>query len=111
MMLENPATDAIFEAGQSDDLARIVMALTQEVWVMRDRMYVTEKLLETKAGITPDQIDDFAIEPEMAAELQAMRDRYATKVLGAPIAGKERSVEQILERAGLARSGDAKAAG
>ena len=103
-MLENPPTDATIEASQTDDLARILMALTQEVWAMRDRIYVTERLLETTSGITPDMIDDFALTPEMAAELQALRDRFATKVLGAPLAGKERSVEQIVARAGLAKS-------
>jgi len=104
-MIENPATDATFEAAQTDDLARIVMALAQEVWVMRDRMFVTEALLEEKAGITGEQIEDFALQPEMAAALQAMRDRFATKVLGAPLAATERSIEQILARAGIANAG------
>ncbi len=101
-MLESPNPDATFDAANTDDLARMVMALMQEVWVMRDRMFITEKLLETKTGITPDQIDDFVLDPEMAEELMKMRDNYAAKVLGAPVAGKERSVAAILERAGLA---------
>lgn len=104
-MIDNPPTDATFDSAQTDDLARMVMALAQEVWVMRDRMFVTERLLEQKAGITPDEIEDFALEPELAAQLQAMRDRYAAKVLGAPLAGKERSVEQIIARAGLTKAG------
>ena len=98
-----PPTDATLNAINVDDLGRMVMALAQEVWVMRDRMAITEKLLEEKAGITPDQIDDYVADASTKAAIEALRDRFAAKVLGAPVAGRERGVDAILERAGLSR--------
>ena len=68
---------------------------------MRDRQIVTEYLLETKGSITRDDIDNFVPPPALAEALTAERDRFAGLVAGAPIAGVQRSVADILERAGL----------
>jgi hypothetical protein len=35
--------------------------------------------------------------------MEKLRDRIVTAVIGAPVAAKERSVDQIIERAGLKR--------
>ncbi len=96
-------SDATLNEINIDGLGRMVMALAQEMWVMRDRMAITEKLLEEHAGIGADQIEAYVPDPETKAQIEALRDRFAAKILGAPVAGQERSVEQILERAGLAR--------
>ncbi|WP_033926147.1 hypothetical protein [Sphingomonas sp. 35-24ZXX] len=84
------------------DVARMVMALTSEVWIMRDRQIVTEYLLATKGSITSEDIDNFTPPAELAAAITAERDRFASLVTGAPIAGVRRSVADILQRAGLA---------
>lgn len=86
-----------------DDLSRMFMALVQEVWIMRDRMAVTEQLLEEKLGITPGDIDDFVGSPEYQDAIGKMRDQFATRIVGAPIAARERSVGEILERAGFGK--------
>lgn len=86
------------------DVARIVMALMSEVWIMRDRQIVTEYLLETQESVTRAQIDNFAPQGELAALIAAERDRFARLVAGAPIAATKRSVAEILERAGMAAS-------
>jgi hypothetical protein len=96
-----PMTDATLDALNTDDLGRIVMALVQEVWVMRDRMAVTEKLLEVKAGITPADIDDYVQDAATRTEMEALRDLYVNRVIGAPLAGRERTVADILARNGL----------
>jgi hypothetical protein len=97
--------DKPYLEGESiENLGRMLMALTQEVWVMRDRMAVTEKLLADHAGIVAEQIDDYVADPAFRAELERMRDTFAAKVLGAPIAATKRSVEDILHRAGYPRS-------
>ena len=90
-------------AESMDDLSRIVMALAQEVWILRDRMAVTERLLAERAGITAADIDDYAGDAAYKAVMEALRDRFAAKVVGAPLAARERSVDQILGRAGLSR--------
>lgn len=103
MSLLIPEPDAALDVINVDDLGRMLMALTQEVWVMRDRMAILEKLLEEKAGISARDIETYVANADTKAEVERLRDRFAAKVLGAPIAGRERSVEDILKRAGLER--------
>ena len=93
-------TSATLEAHSTDDLARITMALVQEVWIMRDRMAITERLLAEKAGITPDMIDTYPQSPALKAELEQLRTLYVTRTIGAPMAARERTVTDILTRAG-----------
>jgi hypothetical protein len=92
---------ALLDSGNTDDLSRMLMALMQEVWIMRDRMAVTEKILEEKLGITNEDIDNFVGSPQYSEAVRNMRDQFAMRVVAAPLAGKERSVDQILKRAGF----------
>lgn len=101
-MKEMAVPDATLDAINVDDLGRMLMALAQEVWVMRDRMAITEKLLEQKAGIAPAEIEAYVADGATKAEIERIRDAFAAKVVGAPAAGRERSVDAILQRAGLA---------
>ncbi len=94
-------TDATMPPESIDDVARIVMALVQEVWIMRDRMAVTERLLAARTGITAADIDDYVGDAGFKTDIEKLRDRFTAKVIGAPLAARERSVEQILTRAGL----------
>ncbi len=84
-----------------DDLGRMTLALLSEFWVMRDRMAIMEALLIKAKVIGPDDIEQFSYTPEQEVEMEKLRDRIVTAVIGAPVAAKERSVEQILERAGF----------
>lgn len=93
--------DAVLDASSTDDLARMFMALVQEVWVMRDRMAIAEKLLEQKIGLMAKDIDDYVADAATKAEIEALRDRFAARVIGAPVAARERSVDAILKRAGF----------
>jgi hypothetical protein len=86
-----------------DDLARMVTALLSEIWIMRDRMAVMEKMLADKTDVTSQALDDYVPSPEFSKELELLRDRMVNNVIGAPIAAKERSVDAILARAKLAR--------
>jgi hypothetical protein len=86
-----------------DDLGRMVLALLSEVWIMRDRMAITEELLFQKTGISSADIDDYLPTPEFSAKLEALRKRVVTNVVGAPLAAEDRSVDAILARAGLKR--------
>lgn len=83
------------------DVARMLMALVSEVWIMRDRQIVTEHLLEAKGSITREELDEFVPSGELAAQITAERERFARLIAGAPIAATRRSVDEILERAGL----------
>jgi hypothetical protein len=87
-----------------DDLGRMVTALLSEVWILRDRMAVLETMLDAKGVVDAKSIDDFSFTPEQEAELEKIRDRMVSAVVGAPIAAREHHVEQILKRAGLAEA-------
>ena len=94
-------TDTYLSTGNIDDLGRMVMALVGELWVTRDRLAALEALLGEKEIIAAGVLDDFVPSPEQAKSLEVMRDRLVSSVLGAPIAAHERSVDDILKRAGL----------
>ena len=83
-----------------DDLGRMVAGLLSELWIMRDRMAVLEHLLIAQGSLTAAQIEDFDWPADRADEIEALRDRMVASVIGAPIAARERSVDQILARAG-----------
>jgi len=86
-----------------DDLGRMVTALLTELWITRDRLAVVERLIEEKGLLLPGEVNDYIPDPAFEAELERLRDRMAGNVIGAPLAARERSVDQILARAGMTR--------
>ena len=86
-----------------DDLGRMVTALLTELWITRDRVAVLEQLLEDKKIILSGEVDDYIPSADFEAALERIRDRMAANVIGAPLAARERSVDQILARAGMER--------
>lgn len=86
-----------------DDLGRMVTALLTELWITRDRLAVVERLIEEKGLLLPGEVNDYIPDAAFEAELEKLRDRMASNVIGAPLAARERSVEQILARAGMTR--------
>jgi hypothetical protein len=96
-------SDSYLTAENVDDLGRMTMALLAELWIVRDRMAVLEQLLVERGGLSEGAIDDYVPAAAFSAKLEQLRDRMAGAVVGAPVAAQERSVDQILARAGLAR--------
>jgi hypothetical protein len=90
-------------ADNVDDLGRMTLALLAELWIVRDRMAVMEQLMIERGALAAGEIDDYAPDAALADTLERLRTRMATAVVGAPIAAVERSVDQILTRAGMAR--------
>jgi len=86
-----------------DDLGRMVTALLTELWITRDRVAVLERVLQERGIVLPGEIDDYIPDAAFEAELETLRDRMAGNVIGAPLAARERSVDQILARAGMKR--------
>jgi hypothetical protein len=84
-----------------DDLARMVTALICELWIARDRLAVVEELLEQKGVVAPGEIDGFEWSPAKAEQIEQLRDKVVGTIVGAPIAARDRSIDAILERAGL----------
>jgi hypothetical protein len=89
--------------GNVDDLARMVTALTTELWIVKDRLAVVERLYGEKIGIDSQAVDDFIPDKPFAEQTERLRDVMVNAVIGAPLAARERSVDDILARAGMKR--------
>jgi hypothetical protein len=63
-----------------DGLVATVMELSAELWTVKRRALVTEKLLESRGVVTGGDIETFVAGPEEDAEWKAMRDRFVRRV-------------------------------
>jgi hypothetical protein len=90
-----------------DDLGRMVVALLSELWIMRDRMAILEQVLVKSGALQADAVDAFTWTPEQTAEIDKLRDKLVSSVLGAPLAAEERDIDKILVRAGFPPRGGA----
>ncbi|GAB3273726.1 hypothetical protein [Kineosporia babensis] len=80
-----------------DDLARMVLELTSEVWVLKDRTMVLEHLLAAKGTLAEAEIDQFQPAAELAAVLRREREALLARVLGALLPSDDR-VKSALSR-------------
>ena len=83
-----PASDE-FEA-----LLRMNTELLSELWILRDRVAVLEKLLDEKGILPRKAIDDYTPDAAFDAELQKERDRMVKQVVGSP-RERDRSIEAL----------------
>ncbi len=94
-------TDTYLAPGNVDDLGRMLMALLNEHWVLRDRFAVLESLMIERGALAQGELDNHVPSVELGAAIAALRDRTVAAVIGAPLAATDRSVANILARAGL----------
>jgi len=88
-----------------DVVARQVTQLMTELWIVKDRMAVMEKLLED-AGITaPETIDQYVPEGTFADQLEHNRAAFVERVVG--MAGDARTVDGLKQRSGAVRQREA----
>lgn len=97
------------EHRDSERLLTVVMALAQEVSVMRERMDTIERLLEKKKTISRNDIESFAPTKAQAAERGAWTQEFLVRILRSQqqereslAAADDQSSEDIAEE--LARS-------
>ncbi len=72
--------------GTVEDVARMVQSLTEELWILKDRVAVLEQLLVDKAVVGATEVDEHEPGEELSALLRKERQRVIRKVLGAPLA-------------------------
>jgi len=96
-------SDSYLRADDTDALARMVLALLSEVWIVRDRAAIMEKLLIDHGVLAEGAVEEFVPSAEFALELEKLRNRLVGNVVGAPLASEDRSVDAILSRAGMKR--------
>ncbi len=84
-------------------LAATQTEMLSELWILRDRVLVLEHLLAEAGILQPGQIDDFAPPDELTKKLDAERDLFVARVVGA---GHRRSfsVESLKAQAAKERS-------
>jgi len=81
-----------------DHLARMNVELLSELWIIRDRMAVLEKLLADKGVILDGAVDNFVPDAAFTERLERLRTLMVENVVGAPYR-HELTVEQLKERA------------
>ncbi len=64
-------------------LAAGLIALTREVWVLADRMTVTEEILARRGMDIRAEIEAFQPDPDFQAKLNAMGERLVAQVVNA----------------------------
>ena len=64
-----------------DNLMAMIMTLTQEISVLRDRLDTIEKLLVNKKSITPEDIETFEPDDDLIKERKDRRQMLLKRVL------------------------------
>lgn len=70
-----------FDNPQIDKLLAIVMALTGEVSVLRERLDTIERLLETKGNVSIAEIESYQADEKVTQQREQWRDAYVERVL------------------------------
>jgi hypothetical protein len=71
-----------FKDPMLDHLLEIVFMLGGELWVMRDRQWITEHLLATEGKVTPEMIERFKPSKDMQETMAAARRKFTEQVFG-----------------------------
>ncbi len=82
----------------------MLMALLSEHWILRDRFALLEALMIERGALADGELEDYVPSADVAARIEALRNRTVSAVIGAPLAARERSVDAILGRKTTASS-------
>ncbi len=69
---------------QPDDIEKVgqaVLTLASELWAVKDRQRITEAVLKTRGIDISEDIDTFAPDAELEADLKAERQALVKKVM------------------------------
>jgi hypothetical protein len=73
---------SLFDQQIVDNLMHVVIAMGAELWTMRRRMFVTEKVLE-KVGVSTHDIENYLPSDEEKAAWAAERDVFVARTFDA----------------------------
>ena len=68
-----------------DDMTLVTTQLLTELWIVKDRLAVVEKLLEEKRLLNRTEVNAYLPAAEFAGELDRERDALVRRVVGAPM--------------------------
>ena len=78
-----------------DALMRINTELMSELWILRDRVKVLEKILEEKKILDPMCVDDYVPDETFSNNLEIERDKFVRRIAGSPWA-KDINLETLI---------------
>ena len=77
-------------------LMRINTELMSELWILRDRVIILEKVLEEKGILEAKIIDNYVPDENLSQEIETERDKFVRRIAGAPWA-KEINLESLIK--------------
>jgi hypothetical protein len=81
-----------------NELARLCMALLREVWILRDRQLVLEKILGDKHLIDRDGLEDFDPDPQHEERIQVEVDRLIDRVFVSTFRAGPPDLDQLVKQ-------------
>lgn len=98
MAADNSPLPQYLSSARSDDLARMILALTAELWQLKDRTLVLEHLLQERGVLSADAIDRFQPSDEFAQCLLDGRRALTRRVMGAIAPSPQRLAAELAAR-------------
>ena len=76
----NPTNPSYFKDPMLDRIMGVLFDLSAELWIVKDRAWVMETLLERNGIVTEPDIEEFCATDEQAQRHRAERDRFINRV-------------------------------
>ncbi|MCL6647362.1 MAG: hypothetical protein K6U89_03375 [Chloroflexi bacterium] len=89
-----------FESPELDRFMAVVINLANELWVTKDRLFILERLLAQRGGVTPQEIDQYQPNEQERKELEEARKAYIARVLSG-LTIEPRPIEEIRQLKGI----------
>lgn len=90
-----PERPTYLGSGRFDDLARMITELMSELWILKDRNMVLEKLLDDAGVVTTAAIDEYVPDHDTSVVLAAERAAFTARILGAVLPQDERLAREL----------------
>lgn len=98
MAIEHDPTPQYLSNARTDDLARMILALTAELWQLKDRTLVLEQLLADHGVLPAGAIDQFQPSGAFSQALLEERRALTRRVMGAIAPSPERLAAELAAR-------------
>src|SRR6478672_13789473 len=91
-----------FENPETDKLLAMVLALAEEVSVLRDRLDTVERLDQAKGLLSLAEIETYQPDPQAASEREQQRTAYIARILRIVQTDLEADLQTIAPKASIA---------
>ena len=98
MTADSSPVPQYLSSARCDDLARMILALTAEVWQLKDRTLVYEQLLHDSGVLPSTAVDQFQPSGDFALRLLEERNALTRRVMGAMAPSSERLAGELAAR-------------